>query len=161
MSESGGHVVKCGSLKVVSVWRQSGLPFKSAADCEFYGKSQGISCTCALASRSKDGNKFNQPFAFCRKEMWHLWHHNCTNMSHGLLIENRYKFNALHWSLNKTTFDKETLLPDFGPDGMAEWLRCETCKPRDLKSMTVQPSCLVWAGTLVALYKCEGLFVIE
>ncbi len=29
------------------------------------------------------------------------------------------------------------------------------------RSVTVHPSCPVWAGTLVALYKCEGLFVIE
>ncbi len=52
-----------------------------------------------------------------------------------------------------------------GPDGMAEWLRRETSESGvpvqiQLKSMTVQPSCLVWAGTLVALYKCEGLFVV-
>ncbi len=47
------------------------------------------------------------------------------------------------------------------PDGMAEWLRRETSEPGvQLKSLTVQPSCLVWAGTLVALYKCEGLFVV-
>ena len=37
---------------------------------------------------------------------------------------------------------------------LGSWVRIH------LKSVTVQPSCLVWAGTLVALYKCEGLFVV-
>ncbi len=32
---------------------------------------------------------------------------------------------------------------------LGSWVRIH------LKSVTVQPSCLVWAGTLVALYKCE------
>ena len=58
-------------------------------------------------------------------------------------------------------------------DMMAEWLRrwtltCATTggDPEVVSSSpglgkTTEPSYLVWAGTLVALYKREGLFVIE
>ncbi len=54
---------------------------------------------------------------------------------------------------------------NFGPDRMAEWLRRETTEPEvlgsnPLQSVTVQTYCLVWSVTLVALYKCEGLFVV-
>ncbi len=54
---------------------------------------------------------------------------------------------------------------------MAEWLRrwtltcAATGGDHELVSSspglgkTIEPSYLVWAGTLLALYKCEGLFV--
>ncbi len=82
---------------MASVWRQSGLPYKSAADCEFYGKIQGITCVHVhwqAGLKMETSQSVNQPFASCGKEMCHLWNHT-KDMSHGLLIENRYKFNAL------------------------------------------------------------------
>ncbi len=56
------------------------------------------------------------------------------------------------------------LLSLYGPDEMAEWSRRETSEPGVLGSNPAQvsdcPTCLVWAGTLVTLYKSEGLFVV-
>ncbi len=43
-------------------------------------------------------------------------------------------------------------------DGMAECLSRETTEPGVLGPNPAQVS--DWAGTLVALYKCEGLFVV-
>ncbi len=59
----------------------------------------------------------------------------------------------------------------FGADGVAEWSKALVRLVVRFRMIlrlwvrilampwTVEPSHLPWAGTLVALYKCEGLFV--
>ncbi len=70
-------------------------------------------------------------------------------------------------SVFKTLKSKELLLEKLA-SGQTGWLSGQGVRLVNLgslvriplKSVAVQPSCLVWAGTLVALYKCEGLFVV-